>query len=107
MPEHEAFIDGIYHYCDRWCERCTLAARCRVYAMEGASAADIESTRDAAAAVLRFRRRFPKRRYYGLRAEVRARRLQRRIEAPFTYFRAAAVRERFAARVPQRSSYTL
>ncbi len=25
------FIDGIYNYCDRWCERCTFASRCRNY----------------------------------------------------------------------------
>lgn len=28
------FIDGIHNYCDRWCERCPLAARCRVRAAE-------------------------------------------------------------------------
>jgi len=25
------FIDGIYNYCDRWCERCTFTSRCRSY----------------------------------------------------------------------------
>ena len=25
------FIPGIFNYCDRWCERCTLRARCEVY----------------------------------------------------------------------------
>lgn len=30
------FIDGIYNYCDRWCERCPLTARCRVFAIEDA-----------------------------------------------------------------------
>ena len=24
-------IDGIYNYCDRWCERCTFTSRCAVY----------------------------------------------------------------------------
>jgi hypothetical protein len=24
-------IPGVYNYCDRWCERCTLSARCRVF----------------------------------------------------------------------------
>lgn len=28
------FISGIYNYCDRWCERCTLSDRCLTYAME-------------------------------------------------------------------------
>ncbi len=27
-------IPGIFNYCDRWCERCPLTKRCRVYAME-------------------------------------------------------------------------
>lgn len=26
----ETFIEGIYNYCDRWCERCTFTACCRV-----------------------------------------------------------------------------
>lgn len=28
------FISGIFNYCDRWCERCPLTARCRAYAIE-------------------------------------------------------------------------
>ena len=24
-------IEGIYNYCDRWCERCTFTSRCAVY----------------------------------------------------------------------------
>lgn len=28
------FISGIYNFCDRWCERCTLAHRCLTRAME-------------------------------------------------------------------------
>ena len=28
------FIPGIYNYCDRWCERCALTARCLVFARE-------------------------------------------------------------------------
>jgi hypothetical protein len=27
----EQFIPGVYNYCDRWCERCTLTSRCRSY----------------------------------------------------------------------------
>lgn len=30
----EAFIPGLSEYCDRWCERCPLTSRCRVYASE-------------------------------------------------------------------------
>lgn len=33
--EHD-FISSIYNYCDRWCERCELTTRCRVYSMESA-----------------------------------------------------------------------
>ncbi len=25
------YIDGIFNYCDRWCERCTFTSRCRSY----------------------------------------------------------------------------
>src|SRR5438128_10686000 len=28
------FIPGVYNYCDRWCERCSLSNRCLNYAME-------------------------------------------------------------------------
>jgi hypothetical protein len=28
------FIPGVYNFCDRWCERCPLTARCRVFAFE-------------------------------------------------------------------------
>jgi hypothetical protein len=28
------FIQGVYNYCDRWCERCPLSNRCLNYAME-------------------------------------------------------------------------
>ena len=34
LEQENNFIPGIFNYCDRWCERCTLTARCRVYAME-------------------------------------------------------------------------
>jgi hypothetical protein len=30
-PNH---IEGIYNYCDRWCERCTFTSKCAVYASE-------------------------------------------------------------------------
>lgn len=29
------YIEGVYNYCDRWCERCFLASRCRVFEEEG------------------------------------------------------------------------
>jgi hypothetical protein len=34
LAEDPRFIPGIYNYCDRWCERCPLSARCLTYAME-------------------------------------------------------------------------
>lgn len=29
-----SYIDGIFNYCDRWCERCPFTMRCRTFAME-------------------------------------------------------------------------
>ena len=40
FEQEHTFIPGIFNYCDRWCERCPLAARCRVYAMEQEYAGD-------------------------------------------------------------------
>lgn len=36
IPDNEDgdFVPGIYNYCDRWCERCSMSVRCRQYAME-------------------------------------------------------------------------
>lgn len=34
FEQEENYISGIFNYCDRWCERCPMTARCRVYAME-------------------------------------------------------------------------
>ena len=34
METQDGFIIGVYNYCDRWCEHCSLASRCRVYAGE-------------------------------------------------------------------------
>ncbi len=30
----EKYIPGIFNYCDRWCERCTMADKCSLYAIE-------------------------------------------------------------------------
>jgi ElaB/YqjD/DUF883 family membrane-anchored ribosome-binding protein len=38
LVENPDFISGIYNYCDRWCERCPLTARCLLYATEEADA---------------------------------------------------------------------
>ena len=29
MKKKSGYIDGIYNYCDRWCERCIFTSRCR------------------------------------------------------------------------------
>lgn len=34
MSDPNHFIEGVYNYCDRWCARCPLSARCRLYALE-------------------------------------------------------------------------
>jgi len=34
LADNPDLIDGIYNYCDRWCERCPFASRCLVYATE-------------------------------------------------------------------------
>lgn len=34
LAEDPRFISGIYNFCDRWCERCSLAHRCLTRAME-------------------------------------------------------------------------
>lgn len=34
MDTQDGFIVGVYNYCDRWCERCSLTSRCRVFAEE-------------------------------------------------------------------------
>lgn len=33
MEIQDGFIVSVFNYCDRWCERCPLTARCRVFAM--------------------------------------------------------------------------
>ena len=42
----EQFIAGIYNYCDRWCERCPLTHRCRLYADEQEEDARYPERRD-------------------------------------------------------------
>ena len=38
LVDNPELVPGIYNYCDRWCERCSLTARCAVFAMEQAEA---------------------------------------------------------------------
>ncbi|MCU0858676.1 MAG: hypothetical protein MUC65_09780 [Pontiellaceae bacterium] len=34
LARNDQFISGIYNYCDRWCERCTLRNKCFSFAMD-------------------------------------------------------------------------
>lgn len=34
MEVQDGFIVGVFNYCDRWCGRCPLTSRCRVFAAE-------------------------------------------------------------------------
>ncbi len=34
MTKYANIIEDIYHYCDRWCERCDLTANCMLYKLE-------------------------------------------------------------------------
>ena len=34
LADSGKYIPGIYNYCDRWCERCTMTAKCLTYAQE-------------------------------------------------------------------------
>jgi hypothetical protein len=34
MAQNSNNIEGIYNYCDRWCERCTKTGRCLLYQMD-------------------------------------------------------------------------
>lgn len=43
MAGNPRFIEGIYNYCDRWCERCQFTSRCLLYAQEQASTDDSEA----------------------------------------------------------------
>src|SRR5687767_12773140 len=42
MDIQGGFIVGVYNYCDRWCERCPLTSRCRLFADE----AELDFERD-------------------------------------------------------------
>ncbi|UCF84901.1 MAG: hypothetical protein JSV50_04520 [Desulfobacteraceae bacterium] len=43
LAEDPRFIAGIYNYCDRWCERCSLTSRCLNFAMADEQFADPET----------------------------------------------------------------
>lgn len=44
--ESENFISGIYNFCDRWCEKCELSHRCKLFADEQEDLKEIKNTDD-------------------------------------------------------------
>src|SRR5690349_21280527 len=48
LAQNPDFIAGIYHYCDRWCERCPFSARCLTFAMEQTEARSMGERPDPA-----------------------------------------------------------
>ena len=42
--DNPQFIDSIFNYCDRWCERCPMTRRCRLFAMEALDEAEEKMT---------------------------------------------------------------
>ena len=48
LAKSPKFISGIYNYCDRWCERCSLSHCCLVYATERADGDADAAERDIA-----------------------------------------------------------
>jgi hypothetical protein len=42
LAENPEFIQSIYNYCDRWCERCPFTARCLNFAMDSEELVDQE-----------------------------------------------------------------
>ncbi len=43
MSPNQDYIDGIFNYCDRWCERCPFTLRCRNFAMQAEAFPDAQS----------------------------------------------------------------
>ena len=50
METQDGFILGVYNYCDRWCERCQLTGRCRVFAEEQRLSFEMQVSTSASAA---------------------------------------------------------
>jgi hypothetical protein len=46
LADNPNFISGLHNYCDRWCERCPLTARCVLYATEEADSDIDPASRD-------------------------------------------------------------
>ncbi|NCT10238.1 MAG: hypothetical protein GW772_09205 [Flavobacteriia bacterium] len=44
--ESENFISGIYNFCDRWCEKCELSYRCKLFADEQEEVKEVKNSDD-------------------------------------------------------------
>jgi hypothetical protein len=44
MEVRDGFIEGVFNYCDRWCERCPLTSHCRLFADQAETEAELDPT---------------------------------------------------------------
>jgi hypothetical protein len=42
MELRDGFIDGVFNYCDRWCETCALTSWCRLFADDAQAVASLD-----------------------------------------------------------------
>ena len=42
MEVREGFIEGVFNYCDRWCERCPFTSHCRLFADHAETEAELD-----------------------------------------------------------------
>lgn len=44
--KNSIYLKGVFNYCDRWCEKCVLADRCKLYAEEQQESKNIKTDED-------------------------------------------------------------
>src|SRR5262245_17158379 len=44
MEVRDGFVDSIFNYCDRWCERCAFTSWCRLFAEKAEAEAEGDPT---------------------------------------------------------------
>ena len=44
MEVRDGFIEGVFNYCDRWCERCPFTSHCRLFADHAETEASLDPT---------------------------------------------------------------
>jgi len=42
MEVRDGFIEGVFNYCDRWCERCPFTSHCRLFADHAETEAELD-----------------------------------------------------------------